>query len=112
MFDYNNKKFDKNGRLRRDAFVKRYYVPGKPTEESDDTKIRYAVIKEIEIRVSEGEELDKVAEEIANRKEIIENFSYFVKNGINRPLSEIFKSWYNSKIKNKEKDDTVKNKFI
>jgi len=69
---------------------------------SDDTKIRHAVIKEMEERINNGEELDTIAEEIASRPEIAEQFSYYAKNGIKTPLSTFFKNWYLGKQKNKD----------
>ncbi len=75
-------------------------------EVSDDTKTRNNILQEIIKRVKEGEDLDTVATEIANREEVQEQFSYYKKNGVKTPLSEIFKNWYNAKQRNKK---TVEN---
>ncbi len=106
---YNNYAYDKNKKLRDDAFERNYRLDNKPVEMSDDTKVRHAILKNIELRISKGEELDNIVEDIASVKEVQEHFSYFEKNGITKPLSEFFKDWYLHKVKNKSIVDKINN---
>ena len=75
----------------------------KKVEVSNDTKIRQEIIAEIEKRCENGELLDEVANEISERPEIQEQFSYYLKNGIKTPLSTFFKNWYLGKKKNENR---------
>ena len=106
---YNNNAYNKNKDLRRDAFERNYRVETKQTEKSEDTKVRNAIMENIEFRISKGEELDDIVEDIASVKEVQEHFSYFQKNGITKPLSEFFKDWYLNKVKHKPILDKIKN---
>lgn len=98
--------YTKSGHLINDRF---YHEQDNNQEKtvSDDTKNRYKILKEMEERNKIGEDISKIAKEIASRPEIQEQFSYFVKNGIKTPLSEIFINWFNSKQNSKERRDKI-----
>ena len=96
----NDEYYTKDRRLRKDAFDKNYRID-KKTEKSDDTKMRYSIIKEIEERIEKGEELDVITVDIASREEVKNHFSYFRKNGITKPINEFFSDWYKNKVKHK-----------
>jgi len=76
-----------------------------PTEKtvSNDTQNRHNILKEIETRCKQGEDLDSIITEIAEREEVKQQFDYYIKNGIT-DLSGIFKNWYQSYIKNQGND--------
>ena len=98
---------DKNGRLRRDGMTYTYKEIKKP-EISDDTLNRKRIIAEMETRCNNGENLDEIVKEIECRPEIKEQFAYFYKNGFSN-LSDIFKNWYISKQRNKQKNKDINN---
>ena len=100
----NNRWYDKTRHLRRDAFIQNYPLLKEKVEKSDDTKMRLSIMKEIEEEVAKGRDIDSIVEEIASREEVKEAFSYYAKNGITRPLSEIIKGWYTSKQNNRNNE--------
>ena len=96
----NPKIYKRNGDLDAQVFWDTLIVD-KPREQTDDTKMRTSIMNELEERVGKGEEIDSIVEEISQREEVKNQFSYYSKNGITTPLSTIFKNWYISKQKNK-----------
>lgn len=105
----NNKLYNKSGKMRNDAFEWNYHDYNKKNEKSDDTIVRNAVLKEVEKRVKNGEELSTVTLDIASREEIKKHFSYFEKNGITKPINEFFADWYLNKVKHKAIVDKIHN---
>ena len=97
----NPKSFDSHGDYRRgmftdfDPFEKKY-------QPSKDTEIRLKVQQEISNRCKNGEDLDTIISEIAQREEIKENFSYWTKNGLD--IAKMLKGLYESYKTNKEKN--------
>lgn len=96
----NPKIYKRNGDLNAQFFWD-ILKTDKPKEPSDDTKMRFSILNEIEERIGKGEDIDCITEEISQREKVKEQFSYYYKNGITTPLSTIFKNWYLGKQKNK-----------
>lgn len=95
------KSFDKNGNYRGGFYID-ISTPKEKTEVSKDTEIRLRVRTEIDERCSKGENIDEVVREIAERREIKENFSYWTKNGITdigKKLKEMYESYKKSESK-------------
>jgi len=94
--------FDRGGRYKGEIMFSRV-----EKTVSSDTENRRHVIEEIKERCNNGEKIDKIVEEIAARQNIKEQFDYYIKNGIT-DLTSIFKNWYQSYEKNKERNDKMK----
>lgn len=100
--------YDNNRKLRKNAFFRE--PEKKEHTQSEDTKHRKAIIKELEERCKAGEDLDEVAKEIEARPETKEQFAYFYDNGFtSEKLVEVFKNLYLSKQNSRERNNTVNN---
>ena len=103
-FSRNPQIFNKSGRMRPGVITRT--MPQESLKEDpskEDRKNRQNVLKEIEKRCKQGEDLNTVVAEIAGREEVKQQFDYYIKNGI-ADLAEIFKNWYQSYIKNQGRD--------
>lgn len=76
-----------------------------------DTENRKRILNEITVRVANGENIDEVASEIASNDEVKQQFDYYIKHGI-KDLARIFKSWYETREKNKDKLQKIEFKEI
>ena len=103
----NNDIFDKNGRRRPGIVtgkIKNVNREKSPTQTDKEKRAR--IVEEIQKRATNGETLDTIVNEIAQRSEVKMQFEYFSKNGIT-DLAPIFKNWYQSYEKNKDKDNRI-----
>ena len=94
--------FDKYVNYRGGIFVDYNTIAKPKNEPSKDTEIRLRVRTEIDERCSKGENIDEVVQEIAEREEIKENFSYWTKNGITdigKKIKEMYESYKKSESK-------------
>ena len=101
----NPKAFDSHGDYRGGGFTN--FGPKKQIQLSEDTEIRLEVRKEIEERCEKAlikENIDDVVSEIAQRKKIKENFSYWTKNGLDiaKMLKGLYESYKRYEEKNKD----------
>ena len=103
IYKKNSTFYDRNGGRRPGVFVSNINVHLKDNVTDEDSNNREKVLMEIKERCSLGEELNIVVSEIAERKEIKQQFKYFIKNGI-IDLASIFKNWYEAAERNKEKN--------
>ena len=103
-FDGKPGMFTKSGHRKGSVYCGRIYLTKKEPE-SEDTKYRKAVVKEIEERVNNGEDMDIILDDIVNRPEIINNFKYIEKDEelLKNVLKDLFKRMVLSKIKNHDK---------
>ena len=67
----------------------------------DDRVNRINLVKRIETSISDGKELDEIVDALSKDEEIKSQFSYLEKHGID--LGKTFKSWYESREKNKDR---------
>ncbi len=74
-------------------------------ENNDDQKNRQKIVQEIVARCN-AENLDDIVNEISQRKEVKEQFDYYIKNGIT-DLSSIFKNWYLGYENNKSRNNNI-----
>ena len=79
-----------------------YSTKSTKREASDDTKNRMLIIEEIKQRSSQGEKIEDIASEIAQREHIKNQFDYYIKNGIT-DLGTIFANWYKGQQKSIER---------
>lgn len=98
-----SKNFKQNGEYRGNAWNTRI---SEETEYSQDTKLRMEILKEINKRVEDGENLDSIVNEISKRENVKNQFSYYAKNGIT-DLAGIIKNWYESYKKNLPKRNNM-----
>ena len=100
----NSQFYTKSGHRRSGVITQSMPPEGEREDPSkEDRKNRQNILQEIEKRCGQGEDLDTVIAEIAEREEVKQQFDYYEKNGIT-DLSGIFKNWYQSYIKNQGND--------
>ena len=103
-FDGKPGMFTKSGHRKGSVYCGRINLKTKAPE-SEDTKYRKAVVKEIEERDKKGEDMDIVLDDIVCRPEIINNFIYIEKDEelLKSVLKDLFKRMVESKKKNHDK---------
>ena len=74
----------------------------KPKETSENTVTRLKAIQEIYDRVKNGEDLDEVCLELAERENIKNVYMMYVKNGT-EPINILLKNAYLARIKNEDR---------
>lgn len=93
---YGMKRFQQRNILRAGTTYKKERNPAE-----DDRVNRINLVKRIETAVSDGKELDEIVDALSKDEEIKSQFSYLEKHGID--LSKTFKSWYETREKNKDR---------
>ena len=101
--------YDSTGHLIPSRFRDKYKVPNKPKVPSKDTVTRKGIIAEIEKRCEAGEELSKIADDIASRKAVQDTFDYLINNNID--LSQVFQNMYKTKKKNASIVEKIEGRF-
>ena len=100
--------FNKIGKRRPVVYVNKARVEiERENPAAKDTENRSKILREIEERCNNGETLDVVVAEIANREEVKTQFDYFAKNGI-VDLTTIFRNWYESYARNKDRNNKLR----
>jgi len=105
---WNNNSYNKNGKVRGRFFTEQLHASYPKTDPAkDDRENRTRIKMEIEERCNNGETLDVVVAEIANREDVKMQFDYLTKSGI-ADLATIFKNWYESYARNKDRNNKLR----
>ena len=96
----NPNSFNSKGNYRGGIFTN-YATEKQNREISSDTQNRKIIMEEIKKRCENGEELNSVACEIAEREDVKKQFDYYIRNGIT-DLGAIFANWYRGRQKSLE----------
>ena len=97
----NPNSFNSKGNYRGGVFSN-YSTQKNNREFSSDTQNRKRIIEEIKKRCENGEELNIVVCEIAEREDVKQQFNYYIKNGVT-DLGTIFANWYKGQQKSLER---------